>query len=157
MNTEGGRIARLQQDAQSCAVAEALKRARAISRTAAPPCSRVGREAVLPAQIPPESSYLEAKHAGCSGFVSPSACVPSSVRTASIEQCTVQKATDPTNPDARFSAYVRVFPTPCPPVVFTTPVGDVPPLGANKSGNPPAIQGKVCALPNKPDNPVLPG
>jgi len=72
--------------------------------------------------------------------------VPQSVWTARLQQRTLDLSTDPSNPDARFSAYRRPFVQVCPPIPqFYLNAGE------------PILQGKACALPNKPDNPTLPG
>jgi hypothetical protein len=72
--------------------------------------------------------------------------VPQSVWTARLQQRTLDLSTDPTNPDARFSAYRRPFIQICPAI----------PQSYLRGGEP-VLQGKACGLPNKPDNPVLPG
>jgi len=72
--------------------------------------------------------------------------VPDSVRIARLQQRTQDLATDPSNPDARFSMYRRPFIPICPPI----------PQWYYTAGEP-VPQGKSCPLPNKPDNMILPG
>ena len=153
MNTEGGRISRLEEEARCCNAAQALARARAFV-AAREACCRSGRSGSggSPAQkelVPPPSVYLDQKAAACAAtaYTSPYVCVPSSVRTASLQECAVQAFVDPLNPEQRFSEYRRpYFPPPCPPIPQEA-------LNANVPKN----QMKSCPLPNKPYNPVLPG
>ena len=72
--------------------------------------------------------------------------VPESLRTARLQQRTIDLSVDPASPDSRFSMYRAPFIQVCPPIPqFYYTAGE------------PVLQGKNCALPNKPDNPVLPG
>jgi hypothetical protein len=150
MNTEGGRIASLQEQARCCNASQALARARAFGAAVARckgTCeskSKVGAELV-----PAASVYLEKQAAACAltGYTSPYTCVPSSVRTAALQECAIQAFVDPLNPEQRFSDYRRpYFPPPCPPIPQEA-------LNANVPKN----QMKSCPLPNKPYYPVLPG
>lgn len=69
-----------------------------------------------------------------------------SIRVARLQQRTIDLSVNPIDPDARFSMYRRPFIQVCPPIPqFYLNAGE------------PILQGKNCALPNKPDNPVLPG
>ena len=154
MNTEGGRIASVLAAAQACAATEALARARALRAgpCGGKPCSA----AAATAAVPLESSVLDRRVTrllSC-GVQSVEGCVPESVRIARQNTC-VLNASAPPN---------RFIPPPCPPAVYNTVVVDatgqvigIPALGPNTSGNPAVLQGLVCPLPNKPDNPVLPG
>jgi hypothetical protein len=72
--------------------------------------------------------------------------VPQSVWIARLQQRTLDLSTDPSNPDSRFSVYRRPFIQICPAI----------PQSYLNAGEP-VLQGKACGLPNKPDNPVLPG
>ncbi len=154
MNTEGGRIASVLAAAQECAATEALARARALRSG---PCGgKACSAAPATADVPLESSVLDRRVTrllSC-GVQSIEGCVPESVRIARQNAC-VLIASAPPN---------RFIPPPCPPAVYNTVVVDatgqvigLPALGPNTSGNPAVLQGRVCPLPNKPDNPVLPG
>lgn len=158
MNTEGGRIASVLASAQACAAAEALARARALRVGASPcaggPCG--GGTPSATAQVPSESSILDRRVTrllSC-GVQTIEGCVPESVRIARQNACVLDAGTPPN----------RFIPPPCPPAVYNTVVVDsagqvigIPSLGPNQSGNPAVLQGRNCPLPNKPDNPVLPG
>ena len=158
MNTEGGRIASVLAAAQACAATEALARARALRAgpCGGKACSTGGGSAAAAADVPSESSVLDRRVTrllSC-GVQSVEGCVPESVRIARQNTC-VLNASAPPN---------RFIPPPCPPAVYNTVVVDatgqvigLPALGPNTSGNPAVLQGLVCPLPNKPDNPVLPG
>jgi hypothetical protein len=157
MNTEGGRIALVLAAARECAASEALARARALRVGASPcagrPCD--GANSAGP-EVPSESSVLDRRVTrllNC-GVQATEGCVPESVRIARHNACVLDAGTPPN----------RFIPPPCPPAVYNTVVVDatgqvigLPALGPNQSGNPAVLQGKVCPLPNKPDNPVLPG
>ena len=142
MNTEGGRIANILSRSKCCMAAEALAKARAMSQ---PACcgSRTLIDTTLTHPVPPESSVL---NTSCYRYQSPESGVPESVRLARIQQCTLDASTDPTAPEARFSEFRRPFIQLCPPI----------PQWYYTAGEP-VLQGKNCGLPNKPDNPVLPG
>lgn len=152
MNTEGGRIANILANAQACAVNEALGRARALRRG---PCGGGQPPSQPPSQVLSESSVLTRrveKLLSC-GVQTVEGCVPESLRIKRVEACAA--AAVPQN---------RFIPAPCPPAVYNTVVVDaagevigLPALGPNSSGNPAVLQGLVCPLPNKPENPVLPG
>lgn len=152
MNTEGGRIANVLANAQACAAAEALARARALRRG---PCGGNCDQPASQVQVLSESSVLTRrveKLLSC-GVQTVEGCVPESLRIARVEACAA--AAVPPN---------RFVPPPCPPAVYSAVVLDAagevigrPALGPNTSGNPAVLQGLVCPLPNKPENPVLPG
>lgn len=143
-NTEGGRISNILSTARQCAAAEALAKARALGSGKA--CGALcGVPPPAKMQVP--SMLLSATVTNCySGYQTLEGCVPESVRIARVQQRAVDLATDPTDPTARFSAYARFFPEPCPAL----------PGWYARAGEP-VLQGKNCPLPNKPDNPVLPG
>jgi hypothetical protein len=157
MNTEGGRIATVLAAARECAATEALARARAL-RVGASPCAGRPCGATPPesAQVLSESSVLDRRVArllSC-GVQTIDGCVSESVRIARHNACVLDAGTPPN----------RFIPPPCPPAVYNTVVVDatgqvigLPALGPNQSGNPAVLQGRNCPLPNKPDNPVLPG
>lgn len=151
MNTEGGRIANVLASAQACAAAEALARARALRSSCGPACGQPGSQV----QVLSESTVLAQRVTrllSC-GVQTVEGCVPESLRIARVNACAA--AAVPPN---------RFVPAPCPPAVYNTVVVDeagqvvgLPALGPNVSGNPGVLQGKNCPLPNKPENPVLPG
>lgn len=158
-DTEGGRIARLLADSRGCAATEALARARALR--VGPPCATCGTTTtseILGPTIPSEGAALllrEARLLAC-GVQSTEVCVPESVRIARLATCVLNAG-----PQFRTEKFI---PPPCPPVTYSTVVVDesgqvigAPALGGNISGGAAVLQGKVCPLPNKPDNPVLPG
>jgi hypothetical protein len=80
------------------------------------------------------------------------------------------KYADAFNAATAFQQYKRFFPTPrcgepngpaAPPVLpyYLDEQGNQVffPLGENINANPATLQGVRCSLPNRPDNPVLPG
>jgi len=144
--TEGARIAHILSNSRECMAAEALAKARALASGNA--CgSLCGITQVARPLVPVPSILLNAQVNSCyTKYQSLEGCVPESIRIARVQQQTIDLSTDPTNPDTRFSQYARNFPAPCPP----------DPAWYATAGEP-KLQGKVCALPNKPDNPVLPG
>lgn len=161
-DTEGGRIARILADSRGCAASEALARARAlrVGASSCAPCGTTTTSQTLGPTIPSEGAALEARMARLSALpcrtTFTEACVPESVRIARLANCVV-------NAGPQFRTE-RFIPPPCPPVTYSTVVVDengqvigAPALGGNISGGPGVLQGKVCPLPNKPDNPVLPG
>jgi len=121
--------------------AEALAKARALGKRCATckiPDSTVNKP------VPTESAVL-ASH-NCFFYQGPESGVPESVRTARAAQRTIDLSFDPNDPLARFAQFRRPFIQICPPI----------PQSYYRAGEP-ILQGKNCALPNKPDNPVLPG
>jgi hypothetical protein len=145
MNTEGGRIANLLSASRCCMAAESLAKAQAFASGKAY-CGL----SQPPIQKPPPaypSMLLTAQVANCySRYQTVEGCVPESIRIGRVQQRTLDLSIDPLDPTTRFSAYARNFPEPCPPI----------PASYARAGEP-VLQGKNCALPNKPDNPVLPG
>lgn len=159
MGSEQGRISALLQESRACGAATALARARALQGAGGPcrggPCapgSAAGTD------VPQESTRLNQRSAACArlAYISPYSCVPESIRLQRQQQ-EVQDVY------AALGPYPRVFPAPCPPIEYTRYTLDENgnpvyyELGANTSGLEPVLQGKVCPLPNKPWNPVLPG
>ena len=146
MNTEGGRISNLLSATRRCMAAEALAKAQALGSGGA--CGALcGAPAIKGQDTPLPSMALSATVVNCySKYQSLEGCVPESTRIARLQQKTIDADIDPTNPATRFSLYARFFPEPCPPI----------PAWYATAGEP-VLQGKNCALPNKPDNPVLPG
>ena len=147
MNTEGGRISNILSDSRRCAAAEALAKARALgSRRACGTLCGFKPAVLQPAPALP-SMLLATQVDNCySSYQSLGGCVPESIRIARVQQKTLDESTNPLDPTKRFSAYERFFPEPCPAL---------PPWYA--TAGEPILQGKNCALPNKPGNPVLPG
>jgi hypothetical protein len=144
MNTEGGRIANLLSASRACMVAESLAKARAFSSGKA--CCGLKQGVLQPAPAYP-SMLLTATVDNCySSVQTVEGCVPESIRIARVQQKTLDLSINPLDPTRRFSAYARNFPEPCPAL----------PASYARAGEP-VLQGKNCPLPNKPDNPVLPG
>ena len=144
MNTEGGRIALVLANSKACMAEEALAKARALGNRGCGSCTLIDSTVTNP--VPRESDVLAAKVSNCFLYQSPESGVPESVRLARMEQRTLDLSRDPNDPLARFSQFRRPFIEICPPI----------PQWYYTAGEP-ILQGKNCALPNKPDNPVLPG
>jgi hypothetical protein len=144
MNTEGGRIALVLANSKACMAEEALAKARALGNRGCGSCTLIDSTITNP--VPRESDVLAAKVSNCFLYQSPESGVPESVRLARMEQRTLDLSRDPNDPLARFSQFRRAFIEICPPI----------PQWYYTAGEP-ILQGKNCALPNKPDNPVLPG
>ena len=143
-NTESGRVSNILSESRRCMAAEALAKARALRGGKA--CGALCSFSP-PKQVQLPSMVLSATVKKCySGYKSFEGCVPESVYIARVQQKTIDLSTAPTNIEQRFSQYARLFPAPCP----------APPPWYAHAGEP-ILQGKNCALPNKPDNPVLPG
>lgn len=149
-SSEGTRIAQILASSRKSMAAEALSKAKAFSSGNA--CKNgscgVPQLPTLAIPPPPASILLSATVAQCNNYNDPrwGVCVPESVRIARVQQRTLDESTNQYDPDARFSMYVRKFIAPCPP----------DPAWYKNAGDP-ILQGKNCPLPNKPDNPVLPG
>jgi len=143
MNTDQGRIANIVSNSRSCMAAEALAKARALGNRGCGSCTTV----TVNKPVNPSGINLQTTVANCFyKYQSPEACVPESVRVARMQQRTLDLSIDPNNPLARFSRFRRPFIPICPPI----------PAWYYTAGEP-VLQGKNCPLPNKPDNPVLPG
>ena len=140
VNTEGGRIAQLLENAQICARAVALAKARA--NQGCPPVP-VQRQDV---QVPRSSDWTAGRTA-CLNYVSPNTFVPEKTWIANLQRAVIDKGKDPLNPETRFASYNRPIPPPvCPAIPQEA-------LNANVPKN----QGLRCPLPNRPDLIVLPG
>jgi hypothetical protein len=164
MSSEGGRIAQVLMNSRACMANVALAKARALygsggggGGSCSSGCSQQSQE--QGPEVPQSSTLLNNQVQKClkSGYISPYTCVPESIRTQQASRTAVEcyVANGP---------YERVFPAPCPPIVFDPYYYDASgnrvglhSLGTNTSGQEPILQGKVCPLPNKPYNPVLPG
>jgi hypothetical protein len=145
MNTERGRISNLLSRTRECMAGEALAKARALKGN---PCggSCTLLDSTINKPVPTPSAVLDAKLSNCFLYQSPESGVPESVRLARVEQRTLELSRDPNDPLARFSQFRRPFIEICPPI----------PQWYYTAGEP-KLQLKNCALPNTPDNPVLPG
>ena len=115
MNTEGGRMAVLLSNTRRCMTATALAKARALTGSA--PCggSCTLIDSTVNKPVPPASTDLILT-TNCYMYQGAEPCVPASVNTARIQQRSIDLATDPNDPVARFSAYRRPFIQVCPPI-----------------------------------------
>lgn len=157
--SEQGRINELLQASRRCAALEALEKARRL-RGGPGSCGSCGSAAVRPIkeQTALESEVLKERMSRAALCGTQGLSVgPESVRIAAIQECVVNAA-------PRFSQFRGPFIPPVCPFPFYSAVqydasgnAYIPSLGGNIQGNMPILQGKVCPLPNKPDNPVLPG
>jgi hypothetical protein len=152
---ESSRVAALIRTNTECRVAEVLAKAARMSQRNCTDCVKLDLSGgyignTITSPVPQSSSKLQSQQRACilkgSYVVGPPPAMPESMRVANLQQRTLDLSTDPTDPDARFSAYRRPFVQVCPPI----------PQSYYTAGEP-VMQGKRCALPNKPDNPVLPG
>jgi len=142
-NTEGGRIALVLQNAAQCASVVALEKARIFGRSSA--CASIARTS---GSIVPASSAILARATTCLTTVSSATCVPESTRIRRVQAHLLNASIQPLDPDTRFSEFNR---RPLPPPVC-------PPIPQEfLNANVPKNQMRNCPLPNKPDNPVLPG
>ena len=140
-DTERGRIARLLQSTEAEARTNAVAKARLFYTPPCRSCNAQDRSTV-----PSESLLLTSKILQCKPLIR-QGCISESARIAQVQQCTLDQATNPLNPETRFSEFRGPFvPTVCPPIPLEY-------LNANVPKN----QLKNCPLPNKPENPVLPG
>jgi len=138
-DTERGRIARIVENAQNCAKAGALARARAMYGSQ---CSSGCVDNSIKVTVQSESSYLSGTVAPCYVFKGPEPTVNESVRLSRLIQTTVDESTNPFNLVSRFSEFRRpYFPVICPPIPQEA-------LNANVPKN--LLQ--KCPLPNKPFN-----
>ena len=135
MNTEGGRISQIQQQAQRCAIEENLARARLFIGNGLP-CKTI--ENIESKNIPTQSSYLS-KKTNCYDYVTVPV-VPESVRINRIQYNYGYYGTCYTqNTNTRFSDYApKATIVVCPPITQSN--GSVT---------------NTCPLPNTPLNPVL--
>ena len=137
VNTEGGRIALLLEDARQCAARNALQKARG-SR----PC--VSTQSASNAA---RSSDLTASRTACMTYVSPNTCVPEGTWIARRQAAVIEASRDPADPSTRFASYSRPIP---PPVCQAIPQEAL-------NANVPKNQMRRCPLLNRPDLIVLPG
>ena len=152
---ESSRLAALIRQQNECKVAESLAKAAAISERNCENCVKLDLSGgfignTINKPVPQSSSKLQSNTRACelrgTTVRRVETGVPQSVWTARLQQRTLDLSADSSNPDARFAAYRRPFIQVCPPI----------PQSYLNAGEP-VLQGKRCALPNKPDNPVLPG
>jgi hypothetical protein len=144
MNTESGRVSNILSNARCSMAAAALAKARLMTPTRY--CGPCGSENKNIPSVNLPSMTLSAQATNCVSYQAAASGVPSSVRTAQIEERTIYLSFDPSDPVTRFSEFRRPFIEVCPPI----------PQWYYTAGEP-VLQGKNCPLPNKPDNPVLPG
>jgi len=146
---ESSRLAALIRQQNECKVVPVLR------KTDCGPCQKLDLSGAfigntINAPVPQSSSKLQSNLLACErrGYTisGVETGVPESVRIARLQQRTQDLSTDPSNPDARFSEYRRPFVQICPAI----------PQFYYNAGEP-VSQGKACALPNKPDNMILPG
>jgi hypothetical protein len=136
---ESGRITVLLENARQCAILRALGKK-----------GPVGNPCRLPLRIAgpdvPRASDLTASKMACLTYRSlmPG---PESARINALQRAALDASTNPLDPAARFSRYVRPFP---PPVCQAIPQEAL-------NANVPRMQGLRCPLPNRPDLIVLPG
>lgn len=134
---ESGRITVLLENARQCAIL------RALGKKGPNPC-------MLPLRVMgpdvPRASDLTASKMACLTYRS-SMPGPESARINALQRAALDAATNPLDPAARFSGYVRPFP---PPVCQAIPQEAL-------NANVPRMQGLRCPLPNRPDLIVLPG
>jgi len=137
-NSESGRISRLLQQSQRCAVNENLAKARAYIGK---PCCKTK---TANNDTPLESDYLQTT-LSCYTYVRPPV-PPQSVRISRLIQATLEAEKDPSNVDTRFSAYAPTpVIVPCPPLDPALFNSNLPKFAL------------ICSLlPNTPLNPSLP-
>ena len=148
--SESSRLANLMR--KSCMNDQMLQQVNRLNTDECLPCERVNLSGAfigntISSPVPQSSSKLQSNILKCNySVIGPRFGTRESIRIARLEQKVFDASTDPTNPDTRFSLYRRPFIEICPPI----------PQFYYTAGQP-VLQGKNCALPNKPDNPVLPG
>jgi len=132
-------------------IAQLARRTRAQVAEAMATAAAVGQKrccdgpAVL-SDVVTEVVSLDGVLKNCDFYMSPNpGTVASSINLQQTQTKTILASRDPTDPLTRFSAYVRFFPEPCPPIPsFYATAGE------------PQIQDKGCGLPNLPGNISLP-
>ena len=137
MNTEGGRISHILQNAKRCSINENLARARQfIGGDSCVSCKNVTN---TNKNIQSENAYL-ISHLDCYNYVK-QGVVPESVRIARVIQDTLDKEIDPLNPTTRFIDYAPAATNiPCPLIQFNANV----------------VARRCVLLPNTPLNPSFP-
>ena len=152
---ESSRLAAMIRRQNECLVKDTLAKAALMSQKDCQNCVKLDLSGgiignTINSPVPQSSSKLKSDTLACQlrgGNVSgPETGVPQSVWIARMQQRTLDLSVDPNDPSSRFSVYRRPFVQICP---------EIP--QAYRNGGEPVLQGKVCALSNKPDNPVLPG
>jgi len=135
-NSEGGRIAKILEDARNCSIQENLARARMYQGgndcVTCKPYNYLGNT-----NVPSESAYL-ASQPNCYTYVR-APVVPESVRIARVQEAVLSNEINALLSNTRFSEYAppaTIFV--CPPITYSN--GSVP---------------QKCPLPNTPLNPVL--
>ena len=143
MNTEGGRISQLVENARLCRIQERL--AKAQNYYGMDSCGTCKNMNIVVKDVQTESAYLTSQVLNCDYNYFKPPVVPESVRIARIQQEVLDKSNDPYNIKTRFVQYTRVIIPPCPPVDPNIFNGSMP------------KPARICpALPNTPLNPVLP-
>jgi hypothetical protein len=132
--SESARIERMLASIRESEVRLALQRARTLAggaRCCTPSLATGGED------VPMESVVLE-KDIRCYTYAGKSVGLES-MRMNAENQCNIDKSTDPTNPEARFSQYRGPFiPPACTPIPQTILNGNLPKAST------------ACPLPNKP-------
>lgn len=143
MNTEGGRINQLVENARRCAIQERLIKAQ--NYYGIDSCGKCKDMNQVVKDVQTQSAYLASQVLNCDYNYFKPPVVPESVRIARVQQEVLDKSNDPLNTNTRFVQYSRVVIPPCPaidPNVFNAHLPKAPLL--------------CPALPNTPLNPVLP-
>ena len=139
VGSESGRITMLLENARQCAILNALGKKGPKGSPCRPPLRVIGPDV-------PRASSLTASKTTCLTYSSVQAG-PESARINALQRAALDASTNPLDPEARFSAYVRPFP---PPVCQAIPQEAL-------NANVPRMQGLRCPLPNRSDLIVLPG
>lgn len=143
MNTEGGRINRLVENARRCSIQERL--AKAQNYYGIDSCGTCKDMNLVVKNVQSESAYLASQVANCDYNYFKPPVVPESVRIARVERELLDRSNDPLNTNTRFVRYSRVVIPCCPPIDPNIFNGNLP------------KPARICpALPNTPLNPVLP-
>jgi len=136
---------------ESMRIAQLARRTRAQVEAAAAAAAALGKKACcdgpdVKSNAVTEGEALNGVLKNCEFYMSPFPTpTTNSVNLQQLEARTILASRDPTDPLTRFSAYVRFFPEPCPPIPsFYATAGE------------PKIQDKGCGLPNLPGNVSLP-
>jgi hypothetical protein len=143
MNTEGGRINQLVENARRCSIQERL--AKAQNYYGIDSCGTCKNMNLVVKTVQTEGAYLASQVANCDYNYFKPPVVPESVRIERVQREVLDKSNDPLNTNTRFSCYSRIVIPPCPPVDPNIFNGNLP------------KPARICpALPNTPLNPVLP-
>lgn len=153
--SESSRLAAMIRRQNECLVKDTLAKAAVMSQKDCQNCVKLDLSGgiignTINSPVPQSSSKLKSDTLACQlrglNVSGPETGVPQSVWIARMQQRTLDLSVDPNDSSSRFSVYRRPFVQICP---------EIP--QAYRNGGEPVLQGKVCALSNKPDNPVLPG